>query len=121
MRLVAMELARNLKIDSVSRLFPTPPHQIDSGCPVADAVTLMRREKVGCLVVCRDGRLVGIVTERDLVRRVLPPHLPLTTPIADCMTPYPLTVSSPQSIRAPIDRTAQRAYRHLPLLDEKQP
>jgi CBS domain-containing protein len=115
-----MELARNLKIDSVSRLFPTRPHQIEAARPVADAVTLMRREKVGCLLVCRDGRLVGILTERDLMRRVLAPGLPMTTAVAECMTPDPVTVSSKESIRAAIDRMEQGGCRHLPVLDEKE-
>jgi CBS domain-containing protein len=115
-----MELDRNLKIDSVSRLFPTPPHQIDPDQTVADAVELMRRENVGCLVVCRNGRLVGILTERDLMRRVFASSLPLTTPISGCMTPDPITVSSKESIRAAIDRMEKGGYRHLPVLDEKQ-
>ena len=115
-----MELARNLKIDSVSRLFPTPPHQIDPDRPVADAVRRMRQEKVGCLVVCRGSRLVGILTERDLMRRVIARGLPLTTTVADCMTPDPVTVSSKESIRTAIDRMEQGGYRHLPVVDEQQ-
>jgi CBS domain-containing protein len=115
-----MELDRNLKIDSVSRLFPTPPHQIDPDQTVADAVEMMRRENVGCLVVCREGQLVGILTERDLMRRVFAAGRPLTTPISECMTPDPITVSSKESIRAAIDRMEKGGYRHLPVLDERQ-
>lgn len=115
-----MELDRNLKIDSVSRLFPTPPHQIDPDQTVADAVEMMRRKNVGCLVVCRDGRLIGILTERDLMRRVFAPGLPMTTPVSDCMTPDPITVSSKESIRAAIERMEKGGYRHLPVLDEKE-
>jgi CBS domain-containing protein len=115
-----MELDRNLKIDSVSRLFPTPPHQIDPDQTVADAVEMMRRKNVGCLVVCSDGRLIGILTERDLMRRVFAPGLPMTTPVSDCMTPDPITVSSKESIRAAIERMEKGGYRHLPVLDEKE-
>jgi len=114
-----MELARNLKVDSVSRLFPTPPYQIEPDCSVADAVALMRRERVGCLVVCRAGQLVGILTERDLMCRVIARGLPLSTPVARCMTPDPVTVTSKESIRVAIDRMEQGGYRHLPVLDEK--
>ncbi len=38
-----MELAKNLKIDSVSRLHPTPPWQLAPGQTVVEAVALMRR------------------------------------------------------------------------------
>lgn len=115
-----MELNRNLKIDSVSRLQPSLPHQIGADQPVTAAVDMMRRERVGCLLICQAGRLVGILTERDLVRRVFAPGLPLSTPIAECMTPDPVTVSSKEPIRAAIERMERGGYRHLPVLDEKQ-
>ncbi len=115
-----MDLARNLRIDSVSRLFPTPPHQIAPERPVSEAIELMRQKKVGCVVVCNDGKLVGILTERDLMRRVMALGKPLTTPVADCMTRDPVTVSSKESIRSAIDSMEKGSYRHLPVLDEKQ-
>jgi CBS domain-containing protein len=115
-----MDLARNLRIDSVSRLFPTPPHQLTPAALVADAVALMRREKVGCVLVCAEERLVGILTERDVMRRVIAADRPMTTPVAECMTPDPVTVSSKESIRFAIERMEQGSYRHLPVLDERQ-
>jgi CBS domain-containing protein len=115
-----MDLARNLRIDSVSRLFPTPPHHIAPDASVADAIALMRQHKVGCVVVCRDGTLVGILTERDLMRRVIAAGRPMTTPVADCMTPNPVTVSAKESIRSAIECMETGGYRHLPVLDEKQ-
>lgn len=115
-----MDLARNLRIDSVSRLFPTPPHQIAPASTVADAIDLMRQRKVGCIVVCDGERLAGILTERDLMRRVIAAGRPLTTPVSECMTPDPVTVSSKESIRAAIERMEKGGYRHLPVLDERQ-
>jgi CBS domain-containing protein len=41
------------------------PLTVPPETPTLDAITLMRREKVDCLPVVKDGRLVGIVTERD--------------------------------------------------------
>jgi len=115
-----MDLARNLRIDSVSRLFPTPPHQIAPARTVAEAIALMREQKVGCVVVCEDERLVGILTERDLMRRVIAASKPLTTPVSECMTPDPVTVSSKESIRGAIECMEKGGYRHLPVLNERQ-
>src|SRR5262245_48568213 len=53
----SMELARSLRIDSVSRLTPSPPHQIGSDRSVSDAVSLMKEKNVGCILVCDAGRL----------------------------------------------------------------
>ena len=113
-----MELARNLKVDSVSRLRPTPPLRIAPDQTVADAVRLMRERRVGCLLVCRDDRLLGVFTERDLMRRVLAAGLPLTTAVAACMTPDPVVVRPKEPIGAAIRRMEEGGYRHLPVLDE---
>ena len=113
-----MELARNLRVDSVSRLDPTPPRQIEADEAVAAAVELMRRERVGCLAVCRQGRLVGVFTERDLIGRVLGVGRPLDAPIADVMTTEPVTVHRKEPIRSAIRKMQQGGYRHLPVVDE---
>jgi CBS domain-containing protein len=112
-----MELARNLKVDSVSRLSPTPPWHVSPDQSVAEAVDLMRRQRVGCLLVCQDDRLVGIFTERDLMRRVLAADLPLSVAVSACMTPNPDTVSPSAPISAAVRRMEERGYRHLPVLD----
>jgi CBS domain-containing protein len=113
-----MELARNLKVDSVSRLNPTGPLRIEPERTVADAVQLMRERRVGCLLVCRDDRLLGVFTERDLMRRVLAAGLPLTTPVADCMTADPVVVGPKEPIGAAVRRMEEGGYRHLPVVDE---
>ena len=113
-----MELSRNLRVDSVSRLGPTPPHEVGDDQPVADAVRLMRENRVGCLLVTRDGLLVGVFTERDLLTRILAPGRPLTTPLAECMTPDPMTVSPKDPVRTAAKRMQSGAYRHLPVVDE---
>jgi signal-transduction protein with cAMP-binding, CBS, and nucleotidyltransferase domain len=112
-----MELARNLKVDSVSRLNPTPPWRVHPDQPVAEAVRLMRRHQVGCLLVCNGDTLLGIFTERDLMRRVLAPGRPLTLPVSACMTPNPVTVSPTAPISAAVWQMEEGGYRHLPVLD----
>ncbi|MFQ6081127.1 MAG: cyclic nucleotide-binding/CBS domain-containing protein [Candidatus Bathyarchaeia archaeon] len=44
---------------------------VDSDAPVMEAVGLMNKHEIGCLIVTRKGKAVGIVTERDLLKRVL--------------------------------------------------
>jgi CBS domain-containing protein len=113
-----MDLARNLKIDSVSRLNPTPPHRVEPGQTVAEAVALMREKRVGCLLVCRDDRVVGIFTERDLMRKVLAAGKPLSLPVAEVMTADPVQVHRKEPIGAVIRRMEEGGYRHLPVVDD---
>jgi CBS domain-containing protein len=113
-----MDLAKNLKIDSVSRLHPTPPLRVSPNQTAADAVALMRHEGVGCLLVCDGDKVVGIVTERDIMRRVLAVGKPLTISAAECMTPDPVVVHRKEPIGAAVRRMEEGGYRHLPVIDE---
>ncbi len=113
-----MDLAKNLKIDSVSRLQSKPPLRVAPEQPVAEAVALMREHNIGCVLVCRDEQLLGLFTERDLLRRVLAAGKPLTAPVGDCMTPDPVTVHPKEPIGAAIRRMEEGGYRHLPVVDE---
>jgi CBS domain-containing protein len=113
-----MDLAKNLRIECVSRLHPTAPLHLSPDQTVADAVALMRREKVGCVLVCQEERLVGIFTERDLLRRILAPGKPLTLPLAECMTPHPVSVRPKEPIAAAVRSMVSGGYRHLPVVDE---
>jgi CBS domain-containing protein len=116
-----MDLAKNLKVESVSRLHPSAPLQLRPDQTVAEAVNLMRRENVGCLLVCDQDRLVGIFTERDLMRRVLAVGKPLSLKLAQCMTPDPVTVEAKEPIGAAVRRMEEGGYRHLPVVEEKKP
>ena len=116
-----MDLARNLKVESVSRLHPTPPWRVAPTQTVAEAVQLMRDQKVGCVLVCAAERIIGIFTERDLTRRVLAPAQPLTLPIADFMTPNPVTLDPKDSISTAIKRMEEGGYRHLPVVVDGKP
>ena len=116
-----MDLARNLKIETVSRLAPTPPWSVSAAQPVADAVKLLREKKVGCILVCEQRRVVGIFTERDLLQRVLAPGKALTTAMEECMTPNPVTVHPKDSISCAIKRMQKGGYRHLPVVVDDKP
>src|SRR6266852_5308078 len=112
-----MDLAKNLKIECVSRLHPSPPLRVGPEQTVAEAVELMRRDGVGCVLVCQEERVLGIFTERDLLRRVLATGKPLTVPVAECMTRNPVVVNPKESIGAAVRRMEEGGYRHLPVID----
>lgn len=114
-----MELARNLKVESVLRLHPTTPVCLVASDTVADAVEVMRRHGIGCvLVISPDGRLAGLFTERDLLRRVVVPGLPLSAPITSVMTRSPVTASPTEPIARAVARMQRGTFRHLPVVSE---
>jgi CBS domain-containing protein len=112
-----MNLAKSLKIESVSRLQLAAPHHMAPGQTAAEAVTLMRQKEVGCLLICQDDKLVGIFTERDLMRRIIAHGKPLTQTLEQCMTPNPEVVDMKESIATAIARMEAGGYRNLPVVD----
>ncbi len=68
---------------------------IEADATVRKAVDLMNKHEIGCLIVVRDGRAVGIVTERDMLNRVLAASRdPEKTKVSQVMT-SPLIIAEP--------------------------
>ncbi len=68
---------------------------IDADATVMKAVRLMNQHEIGCLVVTRRGRAVGIITERDLLKRVIgKSRKPGGTKVREIMT-KPLIAGQP--------------------------
>ena len=86
--------------------------------PVVDAAKLMEREGVGSIPVCEDGRLVGIVTDRDIAMRVVAEGRdPRETKIQDVMTRDPESVSAEEPIARALEVMESRQVRRIPVID----
>ncbi len=112
-----MEIARNLKVESVSRLRLTVALCLAPEQTVADAVAIMRQHRVGCVLVSEQDRLEGIFTERDLLRRVIAERKSLTVKLSEVMTRDPVTVQQGEPIGLVVARMQEGGYRHLPIVN----
>ena len=93
-------------------LYIQDPHQ-----PVDQVIRLMAREQIGAVPVCEAGRLVGIFSERDFVRRVAARGLdPAKTELAAVMTPDPITAEPAEDRLRAIGKRQGVGCRHLPIL-----
>ena len=85
---------------------------------VADAVAEMNRHRVGSVLVLDGGRLVGIFTERDVLRRVVGATVdPKRTLVADVMTAGVITISPDVTIEDTMVLFTEKRCRHLPVVD----
>ena len=85
---------------------------------VLRAIEIMATRHVGALLVMNQGSLLGIISERDYARKViLKNRSSHDTPVADIMTPTPVTVSSDDTVRHCMELMTQRRFRHLPVVD----
>jgi CBS domain-containing protein len=92
--------------------------RIEAGASVFEAVQTMVEANVGSLLVTDGGEIVGIVTERDYLRRVtLEGRTDSDTPVREIMT-SPLIVVTPEtSIDECMAVMTDRRIRHLPVVD----
>jgi CBS domain-containing protein len=82
---------------------------------VREAIASMRQCRHGSAIVCDEGRLVGIFTERDLLRVLGGPGI--ESRVGDVMTRDPRTVVTTDSLSAATRLMDRGGYRRLPVLD----
>ena len=93
--------------------------QIDGGATVFDAITKMVEANVGSVLVADDGEIVGIVTERDYLRRVtLQGRTEKETPVRDIMSSPVYVVTPDTQIDECMALMTDRRIRHVPVVDE---
>jgi CBS domain-containing protein len=85
-----------------------------------EAATMMTTANIGAIVVLdAKGRLTGIVTERDMTRRIVAKGLdPKETPLSEIMTKNPDTLSPEDSAFDALELMQARNYRHLPVVED---
>jgi CBS domain-containing protein len=98
-----------------------PTHTVTAEQTVLEAARQMVANNVGAVPVLREGELVGIFSERDIMRRVVAEGRdPARTRVSEVMTANPLTVDIRDSIEHCMVLMKQHAFRHLPICDGKK-
>ena len=96
---------------------PPVVHIVSPEQTVLDAVSLMAIRRVGAIPVVEDGRLVGIFSERDLVRRVVAPGRSVEkTRVAEVMTADPVTAAPGDERALAVLKMENVGCRHLPVV-----
>lgn len=92
--------------------------QVSPSITVFEALKLLAEHEVGALVVMDQGRLVGVVSERDYTRKVaLQGRNSKGTKVEDIMTREVVTVAPGTGTRACMTLMSQKNIRHLPVVD----
>jgi len=87
--------------------------------PLTEVAKRMVSRDVGAVMVVDDGRLVGILTERDVLRAVAA-GLDDSTLVSDCMTKDPDTLESDETTRQAATLMIHGGFRHLPIMEGDQ-
>jgi CBS domain-containing protein len=104
---------------TVREAMTASPRSIESGETVVAAARIMASQDVGSLPVVENGKLVGMVTDRDLVLHVLAKGLdPTKVSVAEVGSESPVVASPGESLDAALQRMAQEQVRRLPVVDD---
>lgn len=88
---------------------------------VREAVDHMARRHIGAVMIVHDDKLIGIFTERDLLKRVVAPGLdPARVVLGEVMTRNPDTLAPDDEVHNALDLMSRRGYRHLPVVDDRR-
>lgn len=117
----------------VGAAMTTPPIIVGPDDGVEAAIKLVIERGIGCLPVVERGRVVGVVTRRDLLGREIRPEAPTPLPeligskepgaawtrmlVDDVMSTDPVTASADDSLRTVVDRMGRQGIRHVPIID----
>jgi len=94
-------------------------YTVDSQQTVFDVARFMVDRNIGAVPVLDHGKLVGIFSERDIMKRVLVEGKdPKRAKVSDVMTPDPLVVTADESFENCMLLMKQHGFRHLPIVDE---
>lgn len=96
-------------------------YSLDGSRTVLDAARYMMEHNVGAVAVLREGQLAGILSERDIMNRVVAVgRTPGTTAASEVMTPNPRAVSINESIEECLFIMREFGFRHLPIVDGRE-
>lgn len=107
-----------MALDMPAGRIARPIITIDEDASVIDASKLMVDTNRGSAVVTRRGEAVGILTERDVLKRVVAKSLnPGTTKVKDVMTSSPVTIEKEKPLREAIDLMNRKGLRRMLVTD----
>jgi CBS domain-containing protein len=96
-------------------------YSVESTRTVLEAARYMMEHNVGAVPVLRNGDLIGILSERDIMNRVVAVgRTPGTTAVSEVMTANPRSVPADESIEECLFIMRELGFRHLPIVDGKE-
>jgi CBS domain-containing protein len=105
--------------DSIRELMTPNPRSLESGSTVMEAARLMRDQDVGLVPVTEGDKLVGTVTDRDIVVRVVAEGTPLeSVTVGEIASRELVTIDPQQDLDEALKLMARHQVRRLPVVEE---
>jgi len=94
---------------------------VEPNVTIKEAAKIMTQHRIGSLIVMQDKILVGILTERDILWKVVAGGLdPSNTLIQDVMTKEVITIDANQTVEEAADLMAEKEIKKLPVIEDNK-
>ncbi len=98
-----------------------PLYTIEPEATVQAAITIMSSEKISAIPVVEDEKMVGIISERDYVRKIASQKIPAwSVKIHEIMTKEVITVAKDDPIKHCMTLMTENRIRHLPVMENEK-
>lgn len=116
-RIPASSVEADLLRDRIERLWPKSPSAVAPETSVGEVLQKMVDQRIGCVMIVDQGKLLGIFSERDALMK-LNTDAPkfLKRPISQFMTADPVTLETNDKIAYALHKMNVGGYRHVPIL-----
>ena len=111
-----MDFQLHLETETVEQAYPTKPVCVQPEDSVRHVMRVLKSGATGAAMVCRDGKLTGIFTERDALR-LLADASDLDTPVSSVMVQKPVAIRMSDSVGKAISLMSSGKFRQIPIVD----
>lgn len=117
-KVTAVDFQLNLRSETVEHSYPAQPSCFSPQATVREALEKMAAKNEAAVLICQDGKLTGIFTERDALK-LMAQGGSFDIPLSEVMTRNPIALSRHDSVGSAITKMSQGGYRRLPVVDEQ--
>jgi CBS domain-containing protein len=103
--------------DKILTLKLPTPLCVASGSSVREVIDTVQRQQMGAVLVCKGKRPVGIMTERDVLMKVVARDVDYGDPVDKFMTENPATLTADRTIGEAIVLMNREGFRNVPIVD----
>jgi CBS domain-containing protein len=110
-RKARQDLVSSMEIDDYVCLAPSTP--------LSEAIEAMKQDEGGCAIICAEDRsIVGILTERDILTKIVGQPVDQSAPVSNWMSPVVATLTTEATIGEAVTIMNDKGYRNIPLVKD---
>ena len=108
---------RDLRSERVRDVMRREPIVVATGTSIGRGIAAIQAARADCVLISAEGRLAGILTERDVLLKVVGQAVDLDAPVDDFMTAAPDALTPEATMGEALALMDRGGYRHVPLVD----